>query len=42
MKRMKLNRQMQMKIASLVFFLLNTIIASAQDGNAGAPVEVAY
>ncbi|MGN6602453.1 MAG: DUF4134 domain-containing protein [Ginsengibacter sp.] len=35
MKRMKLNRQQQMKIASLVFFSLNVIKALAQDGNAG-------
>jgi hypothetical protein len=35
MKRMKSNMEMQMKIASLVFFLLNTIVALAQDGNAG-------
>lgn len=35
MKRMKLIRQTRTKIASLVFFLLNTIVAFAQDGNAG-------
>lgn len=35
MKRMKLNRQQKIRIAYLIFFFLNTIIALAQDGNAG-------
>ena len=35
MKRMRLSRQVKMKVISLVFFSLNVIKALAQDGNAG-------
>lgn len=35
MKRMKWNRQQQIKVAYLLLFLLTTVIAYPQDGNAG-------
>jgi Domain of unknown function (DUF4134) len=35
MKRMKLNREQKIRIAYLIFFSLNTVLALAQDGNAG-------
>lgn len=35
MKRMKIRRQMKIRLANLILFSLNSLIAFSQDGNAG-------